>query len=72
MSNEAAEASLIDEILREGARLMLAAELQAEVAAYVEAFTDEVDEVAAGGLSAMGAQASGWRPRRRAPLWCVR
>ncbi len=38
------ERSLLDEIVRDGARQMLAAALQAEVAAYVEAFADEVDE----------------------------
>jgi putative transposase len=44
-SNEkAAGASLLDEIVRDGARTMLAAALQAEVAAYVEAHADEVDE----------------------------
>lgn len=44
-SNEnAAGGSLLDQIVRDGARQMLAAALQAEVAAYVEAFTDEVDE----------------------------
>jgi hypothetical protein len=31
-------------IVRDGARQMLAAALQAQVAAYVEQFTDEVDE----------------------------
>ena len=36
--------SLLDEIVRDGARQMLAAALQAEVAAYVEGFTDLVDE----------------------------
>jgi transposase-like protein len=36
--------SLLDELVREGARAMLAAALQAEVAAYVEAFAGEVDE----------------------------
>jgi len=35
--------SLIDEIVREGARRMLAAALQAEVAAYIAAHTGEVD-----------------------------
>jgi hypothetical protein len=35
---------LIDEIVRDGARKMLAAALQAEVAAYVEQFADQVDE----------------------------
>ena len=36
--------SLIDQIVRDGARQMLAAALQAEVAAYVDQFKDEVDE----------------------------
>ncbi|MFQ6328360.1 IS256 family transposase [Nocardia sp. CWNU-33] len=36
--------SLLDEIVRDGARRMLAAALQAEVAAYVERFVGEVDE----------------------------
>lgn len=36
--------SLIDEIVREGARRMLAAALEAEVAAYVAAHVDQVDE----------------------------
>lgn len=36
--------SPIDEIVREGARRMLAAALQAEVAAYVARFVGEVDE----------------------------
>ena len=35
--------SLLDEIVRDGARQMLAAALQAEVAAYVEAHRGEVD-----------------------------
>ena len=39
-----ASASLIDEIVREGARRMLAEALQAEVAAYIERFADELDE----------------------------
>ena len=43
-SNESAGGSLLDEIVRDGARQMLAAALQAEVAAYVEAFRDELDE----------------------------
>lgn len=48
-SNEGGEAagvsrSPIDEIVREGARRMLEAALRAEVAAYVERFTNEVDE----------------------------
>jgi len=36
--------SLLDEIVRDGARQMLAAALQAEVAAYVDQFADHVDE----------------------------
>lgn len=36
--------SLLDEIVRDGARQMLAAALQAEVAAYVDQFADQVDE----------------------------
>ncbi len=36
--------SLLDELVRDGARAMLAAALQAEVAAYVDAHADEVDE----------------------------
>ena len=36
--------SVLDEIVREGARRMLAAALEAEVDAYIEAHTDERDE----------------------------
>jgi putative transposase len=36
--------SLLDEIVRDGARQMLAAALQAEVTAYIAAHADEVDE----------------------------
>jgi transposase-like protein len=36
--------SLLDELVRDGARAMLAAALQAEVAAYVDAYADQVDE----------------------------
>lgn len=35
--------SLLDEIVRDGARQMLAAALQAEVAAYIEQFADHLD-----------------------------
>jgi len=35
-------AALLKKIVRDGARQMLAAALQAEVAAYVEAFADQV------------------------------
>jgi putative transposase len=40
----AAVGSLLDELVRDGARQMLATALQAEVAAYVEQFADVVDE----------------------------
>src|SRR5271168_1785771 len=45
-SNEDAGASrsLLDEIVRDGARQMLAVALAAEVGAYVEQFADQVDE----------------------------
>ena len=36
--------SLLDEIVRDGARQMLAAALQAEVAAYIDAHASDVDE----------------------------
>ena len=36
--------SLLDEIVRDGARQMLAAALQAEVAAYIDAHAHEVDD----------------------------
>jgi len=36
--------SLLDEIVRDGARAMLAAALQAEVAAYLQAHADQVDQ----------------------------
>jgi transposase-like protein len=39
-----AHRSLLDEIVRDGARQMLAAALRAEVAAYVEQFADQLDE----------------------------
>ena len=34
----------MDELVRDGARQMLAAAMQAEVAAYIEQFTDVLDE----------------------------
>src|SRR3954452_6273080 len=43
-NDTAAGRSLLDEIVRDGARQMLAAALQAEVAAYVDAHADRVDE----------------------------
>jgi putative transposase len=36
--------SLLDEIVRDGARQMLAAALRGEVGAYVEQFVDQVDD----------------------------
>jgi putative transposase len=42
--NGTARGSLLDEIVRDGARAMLAAALQAEVAAYIDAHGGEVDE----------------------------
>jgi hypothetical protein len=41
---EDAGRSLLDEIVRDGARQMLAAALKAEVVAYVEQFADQLDE----------------------------
>jgi putative transposase len=41
--NGSAGGSLLDEIVRDGARAMLAAALQAEVAAYIDAHAGEVD-----------------------------
>jgi putative transposase len=43
-STATANSSLLDEIVRDGARQMLAAALRAEVAAYIDQFTDELDE----------------------------
>jgi transposase-like protein len=40
----ASSVSLIDEIVRDGARRMLAAALEAEVAAYIDAHCDQLDE----------------------------
>ena len=42
--NTSSGRSVLDEIVRDGARQMLAAALEAEVAAYVAQFTDQVDE----------------------------
>src|ERR1700737_4028148 len=42
--NGTAGGSLLDEIVRDGARQMLAAALQAEVAAYIEQFAEHLDE----------------------------
>ncbi len=44
-SNPAGESrSVLDEIVRDGARQMLAAALRAEVAAYIDQFADQLDE----------------------------
>jgi len=43
-TTDATGGSLLDEIVRDGARQMLAAALQAEVAAYIEAHAHEVDQ----------------------------
>jgi putative transposase len=42
--NEASRRSLLDEVVRDGARQMLAAALRAEVAAYIDTHAGEVDE----------------------------
>lgn len=42
-NTESSGSSLLDEIVRDGARRMLAAALQAEVCAYVEAHADQLD-----------------------------
>jgi hypothetical protein len=81
-SGSAASLSLLDEIVRDGARQMLAAALQAEVAAYVEQFRDEVDEaghrtsrrIRRWRSSRVTRQSTGldvlwYRWRRLAPLW---
>ena len=73
--------SVLDEIVRDGARQMLAAALQAEVAAYVDAHRDEVDaegrrlvvrngyhaarEVTTAAGAVSGAPAAGQRPAGR-------
>ncbi len=43
-SNDPTGGSLLDEIVRDGARRMLAAALEAEVAAYIESHADQLDE----------------------------
>ena len=50
-------ASLLDEIVRDGARQMLAAALQAEVAAYIEAHVTRSTRTVAGWWSATGIHA---------------
>ena len=51
--------SLLDEIVRDGARQMLAAALLAEVAAFVDALRGEVDDEATGWWSATGSMSRG-------------
>ena len=60
LSADGQPSSLIDQIVREGARSMLAAALQAEVAAYIGQFADVRDENGAGWECATA-------PRSRAP-----
>ena len=43
-ANDGGGRSLLDEIVRDGARQMLAAALKAEVAAYIDAHAGELDE----------------------------
>lgn len=43
-SDDGGGRSLLDEIVRDGARKMLAAALQAEVSAYIDQFADHLDE----------------------------
>jgi putative transposase len=57
--NAAAGGSLLDEIVRDGARQMLAAALHAEVAAYIEAHAEELDGMATGWWSATAPTSSG-------------
>jgi len=68
-ANEAtvsAGGSLLDEIVRDGARAMLAAALQAEVAAYVEAHAEALDGTGIGWWSAtVTTSAQGDHGRRR-------
>ena len=52
LSADGSSSSLIDQIVREGARQVLAAALQAEVAAYIGQFADVRGEEAAGWWSA--------------------
>ena len=62
-----AASSVIDEIVREGARRMLAEALQAEVDAYIAQFADERDEngSSAGGAQRLPRAADGDHQRRR-------
>ncbi len=75
---EAVGGSLLDEIVRDGAQQMLAAALQAEVAAYAEARCGERDEVGHRLMVRNGHHAerevttAGWRSSRWASVtWCA-
>ena len=59
------ESSLIDQIVREGARRMLAAALQAEVEAYIDQFAGELDQDGRGWWSATGRRTRGRCYQRR-------
>ena len=61
---------MLDEIVRDGARAMLAAALQAEVAAYIDAHLDEVDEngSSAGGPQRLPPAAGGDHGRGAVPV----
>ncbi len=50
---------MLDEVVREGARRMLAAALEAEVEAYIAELADERDERAGGWWSATGTRSRG-------------
>jgi len=57
---EAPSPSLIDQIVREGARTMLAAALQAEVGVDIDQFADVRDENGHAGLSAITRLTDTW------------
>src|SRR5207247_2276434 len=73
-----ASGSVLDEIVREAARQMLAVALQAEVSAYIDAHAEEVDENGHrlvvrngdhGGGPGAGAGAAGQRQAHRSGHW---
>jgi hypothetical protein len=64
--------SLLDELAREGARQMLAAALQAEVAAYIEAHREVVDEQGRRLGSATATTSRGRSPRPPGRCRCGR
>src|SRR3954467_13626015 len=59
--------SLIDEIVRDGARRMLAAALQAEVEDYIAAFADARDEAGGGGGRRLVVRNGSHQPREVMP-----